>query len=435
MNRPTKNRRDFLKSAVNAAAGVAVISAASWSRTAHAAGSDVIRVGLIGCGGRGAGAAVNAMNADPGVRLTAIADLFADRAKEGRDRLKVERPDQVEVADDHLFSGFDGYQHVIDCVDVVLIVCVGKYHPTYLLAAVEAGKHVFVEKPHGIDPVGVQVTAAACRLAEEKKLCVLSGLNHRYHPPFQETVKRLHDGAIGEIIAIQETSLRPPYSLVPRKASESEMEFQFHNQFHFAWLCGDDCLQSHSHNLDRATWVMKGETPISAWAVGGRAATLGEVFGNVFDHQAVVYEYAAGQRMYAFCTTQYQCHQEWSSVYLGTKGRCDLVRARIEGETNWNFAGPPGNSYDLEHQALFLAIRSGQPLNCGHYMVPSTTTAVMGQLASYSGQKLTREQVSASPFEFLPKVADVRLDMEPPVKPDDKGTYAVPLPGMTDFKI
>jgi predicted dehydrogenase len=435
MTTPSSTRRDFLKTSTVLASGAAVLGAASLNRNVHAAGSDIIKIGLIGCGGRGGGAAVNAMNAEPGVHLTAMTDLFPDRAKQKRELLKKEKPDQVAVDDAHCFSGLDGYKALIESVDVVLIACCGKYHPMYLRAAIEAGKHVFLEKPHGIDPVGVRTVAAACQLAKEKNLSIVSGLNGRFHPPFQETVKRVHDGAIGEIVAIQETSLRPPYSLCPRRPDQTEMEFQFNNQFHFGWLSGDDGLQSHSHNLDRATWVMQGQTPVSAYGIGGRAATFGEVYGNVFDHQSVVFEYANGVRMYALCTTQYGCHQEWSSVYLGTKGRCDLVKAKIEGETNWHFQGDSGNSYDLEHKALFSAIRSGKPINCGDYMVASTFVAVMGQLASYSGKKLTYEQISQSDFEFAPKVADVSLNMEPPVKPDEKGNYSVPLPGIAVFNI
>lgn len=428
-NRPS--RRDFLK----ATAAAATLSGLTLRSNAHAAGSDVIRIGLIGSGSRGPGAAVNAMNADPGVRLVAMTDIFADRVQNRREMLKKEKPDQVDVDDAHCFSGLDGYQHVIESVDVVLIACSAKYHPVYLQAAIEAGKHVFVEKPHAIDPVGVRQVADACELAKQKNLSVMSGLQSRFHPGYQETIKRVHDGAIGEIIAIEENFLRGPYGLYYRQPNQNEVEYQFSNQYHFAWLCGDDVPQSLVHNMDRATWAMQGQTPVKAHGLGGRSASFGEVYGNVFDHHSVVYEYENGVRMYAFCRTQNGCYGNADSVLLGSKGRCNVTQCFIDGETKWRYQGAGGNPYDLEHKALFAAIRSGNPINCGDYMAPSTLIGVLGQLACYTGRELTWDQVAKSDFAFLPKPQDVRLDMEPPVKSDANGWYPVPMPGLTEFNI
>jgi predicted dehydrogenase len=429
------NRREVLQTSLVGAAALATIGGLSLARGAHAAGSDVIRIGVIGCGGRGPGAAINAMNVDRGVQLVALADIFADRVQSRRQMLKQEKPQQVQVDDAHCFSGLDAYRHVIESVDVALIACAAKYHPVYLRAAIEAGKHAFVEKPHAIDPVGVRQLAAACALAKQKKLCVMSGLQSRYHPGYRETVKRIHDGAIGDIVAMQETWLRGPYGLHNREGKLTEVEFQFSNQYHFSWLSGDDVPQTLTHNLDRATWVMKGQTPIRAHGLGGRSASFGEVYGNVFDHHSVVYEYQNGVRLYALCRTQNGCYEDNSSVYLGTKGQCSLTQYRIMGEKPWHYQGPTDNPYDLEHAALFSAIRSGNPVNAGDYMVPSTLVAVMGQLACYSGRELTWKRVSKSNFAYLPKPEDVRLDMEPPVKPDAQGNYPVPMPGITEFKI
>ena len=426
-----RSRRDFLKTTVTAA----TVGGLARSRSAHAAGSDVIRIGLIGCGGRGPGAAVNAMTVDPGVRLVAMTDIFPDRVRNRREMLRKEKPNQVQVDDAHCFSGLDGYRHVIESVDVVLIACTAKYHPVYTRAAIEAGKHVFVEKPHAIDPPGVRQLATACALAEEKGLSIVSGLHCRFLPAYQETVKRLHDGAIGDIVAIQETWLSGPYKLISRNPKLNEVEFQFSNQYHFSWLSGDDVTQRLVHNLDRATWVMNKQVPVKVYGLGGRTASFGEIYGNVFDHHTVVYEYANGVRMYGLCRAQNGCHKGISSVYIGTEGRCNLTRHRIEGAKKWRYQGPGENPYELEHKALFAAIRSGNPINCGNYMVPSTLVAVMGQLACYSGKELTRDQVSTSDFVCTPKVEDVRLDMEPPVKPDKDGCYQVPIPGITEFRI
>jgi len=430
-----QSRRDFLKTFVVAAGGAAAVDGLPLARSVHAAGSDVIRVGLIGCGNRGPGAAVNAMNVDPGVRLVAMGDVFLDHIKSRRELLKKEKPDQVQVDDAHCFSGLDSYKHVIESADVVLIACAAKYHSVYLLSAVEAGKHVFVEKPHAIDPVGVRQITAAAELAKQKKLSILSGLQSRYVPSFRELIRRIHDGAIGEIVAFEEHFERGPYNIVGRNPKLNEVEFQFSAQMHFTWLSGDDVNQSLAHNLDRVTWAMKEQTPVKAHGMGGRSASFGEIYGNTFDHHAVVYEYANGVRTYAYCRTQDGCYGSGESIILGGKGRAYLYGGRIEGETKWKYEGPGGNPYDLEHKAFFEAIRSGNPLNCGDYMARSSLVAVMGQLACYCGKELTWEQVSKSDFVFTPKAEDVRLDMEPPVKPDEKGNYPVPLPGITPFRI
>jgi myo-inositol 2-dehydrogenase/D-chiro-inositol 1-dehydrogenase len=429
-----QGRRDFLKTSL-AAAGAAAVGSLPLARSAHAAGSDVIRVGLIGCGARGPGAVVNALTVDRGARLVALGDVFADQVKSRREILKKEKPEQVQVDDNHCFSGLDSYKHVIESADVVLVACAAKYHSVYLQAAVEAGKHVFVEKPHAIDPVGVRRIAAAAELAKKNRTSILSGFQSRYQPMFRELIARIRDGAIGEIVAFEEHFERGPYNMVGRNPSWSEVEFQFRAQMHFTWLSGDDVNQSLAHNLDRVTWAMKEQTPVSAHGMGGRSASFGVVYGNTFDHHAVVYEYANGVRAYAYCRTQDGCYGSGESIILGSKGRAFMYGGRIEGETSWKYKGPGGNPYDLEHKAFFEAIRSGNPLNCGDYMARSSQVAVMGQLTCYCGRELTWDQVSKSNFVFTPKAADVRLDMEPPVKPDAEGNYPVPVPGITEFKI
>ncbi len=278
------SRREFLRSSATLAAAAAA--------PFQAAGSDVIRVGVIGSGGRGEAAAMNAMNADKGVRIVAMADIRLDRMQEVRSALKVKYPGQVDIKDDHLFAGFDGFRHVIAASDAVIIANAAKFHPLHMRAALEAGKHVFVEKPHAIDPAGVKAVRAACAMARDKGLCVVSGLQSRYHPGYRETMERVHDGAIGEIVSIQETWLRPPYVLRERKPGMSEMEHQASNQYHFHWLSGDDVPQTLIHNLDRSRWALHGQTPLKAWGMGGRATRSAERYGDVFDHQAVVYEIA-----------------------------------------------------------------------------------------------------------------------------------------------
>jgi predicted dehydrogenase len=422
------SRRDFLKISTTAATAAAAASVLPSSRSVHAAGSDTLKVGLIGCGGRGAGAAANALNADKNAKLVAMADIFPDRLELRRKTLQEEKGDQVAVDDEHCFIGFDGYRKVLDSgVDVVLIACASRFHPKYLQAAIEAGKHVFVEKPHALDPPGIKIVTAACEEAKKKNLNVVSGLCWRYDKGVQETVKRVMDGAIGDIVAIQETYMRTPYGLVKRQPEWTETEYQFRNWYHFNWLSGDDIAQSLIHSMDKAAWLMHDEPPVWAYGQGGRAASVGAEYGDVFDHHAITYEYANGVRMYAIGRAQVGCYGETSDIILGTKGRADLIKHRIEGETNWKYESPKASMYDLEHVALFEAIRSGQTINNGHYMVGSSMLAILGQMVCYYGEKITWNEALASNYTVGP--ADCDFQTEPPVKPDDKGNYPVPVPG------
>jgi myo-inositol 2-dehydrogenase / D-chiro-inositol 1-dehydrogenase len=425
MENKSSLRREFLKAGAASFAGFG----------AFAAGSDTIRVGVIGCGGRGTEASRNAMRADKGIRLVAMADIKLDRVQEARTALKLQFPDQVAINDDHCFHGFDAYRKVIESSDVVIIANAAKFHPMHAKAAIDASKHVFCEKPHAIDPYGIQTLRAAVETAKKKNLCIVSGLQSRYHPGYRETMQRVHDGAIGEIVTIQETWLRPPYVLRDRQPGVSEIEHQASNQYHFHWLCGDDVPQTLIHNLDRSSWAMGNQAPARAWGIGGRSTLKGEKYGDVFDHHSVVYEFANGVRIYAYCRTIDGCYNDNSSLILGTKGRCDLLKLKISGETNWTHPGPASknNAYDLEHVALFQAIRAGTPINNGDYMVRSTLITLMGQFSCYSGKQVTWEQISNSSFCHLPRPEDVRAGMDPPVKPDADGNYALTFtPGISD---
>ncbi len=426
-------RREFLKDSVVGALGIAA--------GAYAAGSDIIRVGVIGCGGRGTEAAQQAMAADKGVRITAMADILMDRVHEKRAILRGKNPEQTQVDDDHCFAGFQAYQHVIESSDVVLIANAAKFHPFHMSAAINAGKHVFVEKPHAIDPAGIQMVRSACEKAKTKKLAVLSGLQSRYWTGYRETIQRVHEGAIGDIISVQETWLRPPYGLYPRQPGLTEAEWQASNQYHFHWLCGDDVPQTLVHNLDRASWALKGQSPSRCYGMGGRSTLRGAIYGSVFDHHSVVYEYDSGVRLYAYCRTIPDCYEENSSLLLGTKGRCSVTRGIIEGENAWQYSGPKmystplANPYQLEHIELFKSIRAGNPVNSGDYMLRATLIGIMGELSCYTGKAIAWQQAVTSEFCFAPKPEDVRADTVPPVLPDSDGIYPVFTPGVTKLAI
>jgi myo-inositol 2-dehydrogenase / D-chiro-inositol 1-dehydrogenase len=421
------SRRDFLKtSASGAALGTLAVPIG-----VHAAGSDVVKIGIVGCGGRATGAAINALTVDPGVRVVAMCDLFMDRIKSKRAQLKATYKERVDVPDDRCFDGFDGYRKVVECADVVLIANAAKFHPLHLRAAVDAGKGVFVEKPHAIDPLGVKKLIEAFELAKAKKVSVVSGLQSRFHIAYQETMKRIHDGAIGEIVTIEENFLRGPYGVRPRAPGLTELQFQCSTQYHFTWLSGDDVPQSLIHNVDRSLWAMREQTPVKCHGLGGRSAMFDEKYGNVFDHHSVVYEFANGVKLYAFCRTTTGCYNENSSLIFGTKGRANLLSCRIDGETKWKYDGPKVNPYDLEIKALLDSVRSGEPINSGYHMAKSTLATVMGQISCYTGKEVTWNQAAKSDFYYPPKPEECNWDMAPPTKPGPNGSYPTYVPGKT----
>ncbi len=427
--RSALSRRSFLKSATLAASAGSAL-ALDISRNAWAAGSDVIKVGMIGCGGRNTGAGGQVLNADKGARLVAMCDVLPERVETARETLKKAHPDQVDVPKERCFSGFDGYKKVIECSDVVLIANGAKFHPFHAMAAIQAGRHVFVEKPHGIDPRGVKLMQAACDLAKQKQLCVVSGLHSRYHPGYIETVKRIHDGDIGEVVSIEENFLRPPYVIVSREPELNEVQWQCSTQYHFTWISGDDVVQSLVHNLDRASWVMREQVPVRCHGLAGRSSMTAPIYGNVFDHHSVVYEYANGVRIYAFCRTTTGCYNEYSSLIFGTRGKADLMACTIRGEKNWT-GNPNADAHQIEQIKFMEAIRAGKVINNGDYMARSTMIGVMGQISCYTGREVTWEQINKSDFAYLPLPEDCHDDMEPPTKPGPDGTYPVYIPGKT----
>jgi len=425
-------RREFLRTSAALAATATAAGTLSLARSAYAQGGDVLRVGMIGCGGRNAGAAVQALAADRGARLVAMCDIFMDRVKGKRAEIQKARPNQVEVPDDRCFAGFDGYRKVIEAADVVTIANAAKFHPFHAMAAIQAGKHVFVEKPHGIDPAGIKLMKAACDLAKEKKLSMASGLHSRHHPGYAETIQRIHGGAIGDIVSIEENFLRSPYGITSRNPNHSELEYQCSTQYHFVWLSGDDVVQSLVHNVDRASWAMKEEPPAKCHGLGGRSTMVEPIYGNVFDHHSVVYQYASGVRMYAFCRTTTGCYDEYSSIILGAKGKASIMNCRIwdAKENNWSWRGQ-ADPYQIEHDKLFAGIRSGKPVNNGDYMVRSTLIGIMGQMSCYTGKEVTWEEINQSNFAYLPLPQDCHDSMEPPTKPGPNGSYPVYQPGRT----
>ena len=425
------SRRSFLR-ASSTAIGAAALNTLGSQPAVHAAGSDQIKVGLIGCGQRGTGAAIQAMEADPGVRVIAVADVFEDHVQKTIERLKAASPPQAIIQKDHGFVGFDAYRKVIESdVDVVLIACASRFHPSYLSACVDAGKHVFVEKPHAVDPPGVHVVAAACENAREKDLFVVSGLHRRYDRSVQETIQRVQDGAIGDIVSMEVSFMRAPYRVIPRDPKWSEMEWQFRTWYHFRWLSGDDVVQSLIHTTDVATWAMGEQPPQSAHALAGRSASIEHRYGDVFDHTAVVNEYAGGARLYGLVRTQVNCHNEVAVKLFGTRGTA--VEGRIWGEHNWSYGKRPIGGHAQEQIDFFAALRAGDTINNGSYMTRSTMVVLMGQLAAYTGKKITWDEINKSEFKYPPADDIIDFTTVPPVLAAEDGIYPTAIPGRTQL--
>lgn len=405
------SRRDFLKTSTAGVLGAALTSTAG----VHAAGSDILKIGLVGCGGRGTGAAAQALQADPNVKLVAMGDAFADRLQQSLKTLQSDEEisKKIDVKPESCFSGFDNYKGVINSgVDVVLLCSPPGFRPMQLRAAIDAGKHVFAEKPVAVDAPGVRAVIDACHDAKKKNLAVVSGLCWRYHNGMRETFKRIQDGSIGDIVTLQCTYNTHYLWDKPRQPEWSDMEFQMRNWLYFTWLSGDFNTEQHIHSLDKMAWAMKDEYPIKAVGLGGRQVRTDAKYGNVYDHFSVVYEYANGVKCFANCRQIDHCVSDVSDHVFGTKGTCDVMKHTIKGEEPWKYGKTQGrkdNMYQNEHDELFASIRAGKPINNGDYMAKSTLMAIMGRMATYTGQVITwdmalnsREDLTPPRYEFGP---------------------------------
>jgi predicted dehydrogenase len=433
MYEPTTNpsRRDFLKTSTGLAVGATLAGTLAVPRTVHAGVSQSLRIGLIGCGGRGTAAAQNALGANPENVLVAVGDAFADFAQASVDKLRGQDDvkNQVKIEPDHVFSGFDAYKQVIDSgVDVILLATPPHFRPEHLAYAVEKGKHSFVEKPIAVDAPGVRSVIDTCAKAEAKNLAVVSGLCWRYHPAVQETVRRItEDKAIGDIVSIESCYIGGTLWHRGDKPDWSRMEYEIRNWLYFSWLSGDLINEQAIHSLDKSAWVQGDPHPAKAFGMGGRQQRTGKEYGDVFDHFAVFYEYPSGIRVNFMCRQQQDCYAYVDEVVRGTKGQARILANVIEGENPWHFdqkAAKKIDMYDLEHVALFNSIRDGKPINNGQYMCNSTMIAIMGRMCGYTGQELTWDECFNSKERLGPEQYAWN-DEVPPVK--------VAIPGKTKF--
>src|SRR5216683_3408295 len=430
------SRREFLKASTATVMGAGLATEFTVAANAHAAGSEVIRVGLIGCGsrrgGRGRGAAENCVHAGPNVKLHAMADLFKDHLDYTRSYLSKFGSDKVDVADERCFVGWDAYKNLLALkeVDVVILATPPGFRPIHLKAAVEAGKHIFAEKPVAVDAPGVRSVMQTCEEARKKNLSLVSGLCWRYDSTMRETMQKIHDGGVGDIVALQCTYNAHGLWMVPRRPEWSDMEWQVRNWLYFTWLSGDHNVEQHIHSLDKMAWAMRDEYPVRASGIGGRQVRTGPEYGHIFDHHSVVYEYANGVKLFSACRQQHGCAYDVTDHIIGSNGVCDVDTSKVAtikgykpGSYLWKSNKLGGDMYQNEHNELIASIRSGKPINNGDYMTKSTLMAIMGRMATYTGQVITWEQAMNSTEDLTP----AKYEFGPlPVPP-------VARPGVTKF--
>ena len=409
-NENRSTRREFITSGVAAAAVGALAAPLILSSPARAyAPTDKIRVGLIGCGGRGSGAASQALAADPGVILVAMGDVFKEKIDASMSALKAipEIASRVQVKPDHCFIGLNAYQKVIDSgVDVVLLASPPGFHPGHIKAAIAGNKHVFAEKPMGSDAVGVLEALEATKLAKEKKLTFVAGFCFRYNLELRAFYKRIQAGAIGKVRNVHATYLTGPVKAMPaessRPAGMSDVEWQIRNWYNFVWLSGDGLVEQACHSVDKILWAMNDVPPLKCVATGGRVYP--NAGGNIFDHIDVFYEWADGTRA-TMAQRQIPTPVFDNSDYIAGATGMGIIKQwvpEITGATNWKYEGPKKDMYQIEHDELFASIRKGTPINDGERMARSTLVGLMGRMAAYTGAEITWEQMLHSKEKLVP---------------------------------
>jgi myo-inositol 2-dehydrogenase / D-chiro-inositol 1-dehydrogenase len=431
----TASRRDFL---TYSAAAVAASTLATGG--VHAAGNDTIKIGLIGAGGRGTGAAINALHADSNIKLTAMCDLFDDRLQLSRNSLLKAKgiSEKVAVTPEMCFTGFDGYKKLLATdVDVVLLCTSPGFRPQHLRAALEAGKHVFCEKPVAVDATGVRSVLESAKLAAKHKLNVCSGFCYRFDTAKREIVKRVHDGAIGKPLTIHCTyntgELWDRSKDHSNWGAMSAMEQQLRNWMYYTWLSGDHIVEQAIHNVDKARWMLKDEVPVSAVGLGGRQQRTDPKWGHIFDHFSIVYDFANGAKVFLSCRQMKNCWNQTFDHVIGTEGAAVLNADHLEGLSEHSITGSRpwawpgehdfGEMYQNEHNELFAAIRKGTVLNNIESAALSTQMAIMGRMAAYTGKKLTWKQVMESKENLMPEKLEMGYIATP----------AVAVPGVTKF--
>ena len=455
---PPATRRDFLKS--SAAAGGALATAIHFPHVANAAAAgDKIKIGWVGCGGRGTGAANQALRADSNVEMWAMGDIFQDKIDAGLASLQAEfkdDPKKINISKERQFTGLDAFQKVLNSgIDVVLLTTSPGFRPQHIRAAVEAGKHIFCEKPMAVDGPGVRSVMESIKLAKQKNLAMVDGFVWRWTTANRDAYAKLHDGALGDIHAIYSSYYTGAVDRYPkwnRTNTKTDLEWQIRRWYYFTWLSGDHIVEQAVHSNDKMMWTMKDEPPESVICTGGRQARAGALpigsytlgkpdgtsqeiesaggeYGNIYDHFAAEYKWPGNVKGYHFCRQFDACAQANTDTVFGTKGiyegESGSKRHVITGENRWRWTGDKTqNGYQTEHDEMYASIRAGKPINTGDRMIKTTLCAIMARMAAYTGKEITWEMALNSKEDLFPK--NMTWDMKLPVAP-------VAMPGKTKF--
>ncbi|TWT49893.1 Glycosyl hydrolase family 109 protein 1 precursor [Thalassoglobus neptunius] len=414
-------RRSFLKSTAEAGTAMALMSGFSGKAGLYAAGDEKIRVGLVGCGGRGSGAANQALNADPNAVLVAMGDAFPEKIESSIKSLKAQKAiaDRVQVDEDHQFSGLDAFRYVIDSCDVVILATPPGFRPEQFEYAVEKGKHIFTEKPMATDAPGVRRVMAAVKRAQEKNLAVVAGFCWRYDSAKRAFFEKVLAGDIGDVLCSYGTYLTNPVKTMPDESTRpegmSDLEWMVRNWYNFTWLSGDGLVEQACHTVDWIAWSKGDKPPVSCTAVGGRQVPAKG--GNIFDHIEVNYLWEDDTRAFMAQRQISGCHNENNFYVLGSKGKGTITRrgASISGAEDWRYKGPTPNMYQVEHNEMFKSIREGNPIDNGERMVTSTMMAIMGRMAGYTGKEVTWDMAWNSEEKLVPEIGnwDTPVDLRP----------------------
>ena len=427
-----QSRRNFLKKGAILSA-TPIVAATFNAPHVHAAENNTLKLGIVGCGGRGCGAAGNAMDADPNVKLVAAADVFPERGKNGIAGLKDQYGDRIDVPEDRFFGGFDGYKKVLEQdIDIVLLTTPQHFRPIMIKDAIAAGKHVFAEKPVAVDGEGIRIIQEASAEAKKKGLNLVGGLVNRYGSSARELMKRIQDGAIGDVITARGDRMGGSFWMRPRTEGQNEMEYQMTNWVNFNWMASEYINDVTIHQLDIALWSFGDATPVGAYGMGGRLSRAGVDTGDMYDSMAVVYEFADGRSLYAFSR---QISGSFSRAYTtinGSKGHAIIGNLEskasifVNGKETQIERGKT-SGYIVEHKVLIDAVRSGGAtyVNNADYMCNSTGCAILGRLCSYNGQYVTWEEMLESVGD---KPSEYSFDAVPPTLPNEKGLYKIALP-------
>ncbi|CAG0990257.1 Glycosyl hydrolase family 109 protein 1 [Phycisphaerales bacterium] len=408
---PALSRRSFVTASALAAgaAAVGVFPASALGRTRPRA--DRLRVGLVGCGGRGKGAATDILKASPDVEIVALGDVLAERVSGARETfsgLSDGMSERVRLSDASCFVGWDAFKRVIDSdIDVAILATPPGFRPGQFAYAVEKGRHVFMEKPVAVDPVGVRKVIAAAKVAKDKNLSVVCGTQRRHEQCYLEAMKRIKDGAIGTVTVAQCYWMQGGLWMNERKPEWSDMEWQLRNWLYFTWLSGDHICEQHVHNIDVVNWVLGTPKKVQT-AIGGRQVRTDAAYGHVFDHFGIVYEYDNGVIVTSMCQQIDGCQSRCEEVFQGTEGTLStsIGRAAITGKNAWKWKGDERNPYEQEHVDLVKSIRNSEGLNEGVRIAESTLTAIMGRMSAYTGKTLTWEQAMESDLDLTPAKLD-----------------------------